>query len=1011
MEVDNELGGLQDLLAERIWLRRLAISLTHDEAAADDLAQETLLAAVRKSPAVVRRPRAWLGTVARRLWWNRQRGEARRRHHEDGATPQGRVEPTDRVVARAELLECLGQMVLALPDPYRVTLLLRFLEGRTHAEIAKRLDVPVETVRTRARRGLQLLRDELDSQHGDRRAWQAVLLPLVPHYLTPAVLGTSVATGGALAMSTKIKILILAIPLLAICVGYGVLGLGWFQGGEEAEQATQLLETTAAEDQPELEGHATHPTPELLRPDLALPPPVDLAAVDRERDLHGRVTNASDEPVAGALLEIRTHPWRSNGLWGRKTRDVEENLRTTLTAEDGTFRFALTPGEVVELRASKPGLATVLRRDCNAGERLDMVMRAGLTVTLRVRNRQGEPLEDAQVRLFTTTNVLPPINRRGHTDAAGRLVFEGVEGGGHAHVEAYHPRAGPGGWMPNKLESSGKQTIKITLPTGRPIRGLVTDAETGQPIAGARIGSNWTLSFPTTTDDRGAYEWPGWTAKGTSVLTAMADGYAPLQLRVGDETVLDFALVPGRTLSGRVLDPGGAPIAGARVAGRSAASSGLPRGSAYVAVRTDADGRFVLTGIHTDRAFAWTVLSEPLAQYVGPNIEPTQWAEGNVDVGNIRLTAGRSVDGTAVEGTDTPAARLWVSLSSVVPGRYVRGDENMAYRILRTRYTDDLGRFRFVGLPPGTYRLAARPEGRQEVGREVVVPKDRDAPDVTIALPRAREILVRVQTKEGRGVEGASISLMGKQAGGLTGGILGGGVTDRNGEFRLLATDEVQQVSISWTRDWGRKWVQAGNPIHMLKEKDKEIVFVVSPVQYTTGRVLDENDKPISGVYVRLAAEPIMSTTDAKGRFELRTPAGEAADLIVNGQGQRATKDGRVESINLPIYGRSNDVEPGSRDVAIIARTVPMTGTLRVRVEMPDGSTPERFLVCLSDASGSQEPPDPEQPGLRVLTKVPVRPVTVCAQVRNAAGRFTATQRDVDPNGHEITLRLELVTE
>ena len=1008
MGTSNELDGLRDLLAERVWLRRLAISLTQDEAAADDLAQDTLLAAMRKAPANVRRPRAWLGTVARRLWWNRERGRTRRAGYEADATPQRRAAPTDRVVARAELLERLGQMVLRLPDPYRVTLLLRFLEGRTHKEIAERLDVPLETVRSRTRRGLQLLRDELDSTHGDRRAWQALFLPLVPPHPTAVALGTSVATGGALAMSTKSKLLMIAVSLLALCVGYGVVELGWFQGAEESREPPALLDSDVAQDTPELEGHAPEPAPDLLRPELALPAPIDLGSVDRARDLHGRVADGSGVPVSGALLEIRTHPWRDNGLWGRGTSRITENLRTTLTAADGTFRFTLSPGEVVDLHAIKPGLATLLRRNCNAGERLDLVMQPGLTVTLNVVGASGEPVGDAQMRLFSTVSTRPACDRRGLTDARGRLEFEGLEGGGDVYVAAYHPDYGYAGWLPRKLQSAGAQTIEVTLPAGRPIKGIVTDASTGKPIAGAQVGSNWTMSYPTTTSEDGAYVWGGWTGKGTSVLTAAAEGYAPLQLEVGEARVIDFALVPGRTLTGRVLGPDGEPLAGAQVAGRSAAWSGLPKGTAYIAMRTGDDGRFALSGIHSDRAFSWTVLSEPLAQYVGENIEPGQWAEGSVDVGDIELEPGGAVQGLALESGDEPASRLWVHLASITPGRQVRGGENRPYRISRQRYTDDLGRFRFQGLPPGPYRLSARPAGQQEIAQQVVVPPGEDVLDVRIVIPRARKILVRVQTKEGRGVEGANISLMGKQAGGLMGGIQGGGGTDRNGEFTLLATDAVQQVSISWSQEWGRKWVHVGSPVHMLRADDEEIVFLVQRVDYTSGRVMDENDKPISGVYVRLTSNlAIMDTTDAKGHFELRTPAGAVADLIVNGQGQRTGENGQVRSVSLPIYGRAEGVAPGSRNVEIIARTVALTGSLRVRVEMPDGSPATNPFVYLQDAGGSQERPDPEEPDLRVLVKVPVRPVTVYAQVRNKEGRFTARLQDVDPNGQEVTLRLE----
>jgi len=51
--------------------------------------------------------------------------------------------------------------VAQLPHHYRDVLLLRARHQMTHAEIARVLDLPVKTVETRARRGLQLLRGML----------------------------------------------------------------------------------------------------------------------------------------------------------------------------------------------------------------------------------------------------------------------------------------------------------------------------------------------------------------------------------------------------------------------------------------------------------------------------------------------------------------------------------------------------------------------------------------------------------------------------------------------------------------------------------------------------------------------------------------------------------------------------------------------------------------------------------------------------------------------------------
>jgi RNA polymerase sigma-70 factor (ECF subfamily) len=56
----------------------------------------------------------------------------------------------------------IGEAVLALGEPYREAVLLRFYAGLAPAAIAARLCVPVETVKTRLKRALALLRHRLE---------------------------------------------------------------------------------------------------------------------------------------------------------------------------------------------------------------------------------------------------------------------------------------------------------------------------------------------------------------------------------------------------------------------------------------------------------------------------------------------------------------------------------------------------------------------------------------------------------------------------------------------------------------------------------------------------------------------------------------------------------------------------------------------------------------------------------------------------------------------------------
>jgi DNA-directed RNA polymerase specialized sigma24 family protein len=74
--------GVEDLLAQAVWLRRLALRLVHDEATADDLTQEALLAALRRPDAARLGLRAWLAGAVRHLLSRRIREESARRRRE-----------------------------------------------------------------------------------------------------------------------------------------------------------------------------------------------------------------------------------------------------------------------------------------------------------------------------------------------------------------------------------------------------------------------------------------------------------------------------------------------------------------------------------------------------------------------------------------------------------------------------------------------------------------------------------------------------------------------------------------------------------------------------------------------------------------------------------------------------------------------------------------------------------------------------------------------------------------
>jgi RNA polymerase sigma-70 factor (ECF subfamily) len=135
---------------------RAAYLVTHDAQAAEDIAQEGFLAAVRALDRFDRhRPFGpWLHRIVvnRAIDWTRARrlrAEVELSESLPATAPSG--PPSDDVLA------ALGR----LPPEHRAVIVLRHLLEFTPGEIAEALDLPRGTVNSRLRRGLDSLKDEL----------------------------------------------------------------------------------------------------------------------------------------------------------------------------------------------------------------------------------------------------------------------------------------------------------------------------------------------------------------------------------------------------------------------------------------------------------------------------------------------------------------------------------------------------------------------------------------------------------------------------------------------------------------------------------------------------------------------------------------------------------------------------------------------------------------------------------------------------------------------------------
>jgi RNA polymerase sigma-70 factor (ECF subfamily) len=123
----------------------------------DDLAQEVFLQAWRKLPAL-RDPLAFGGWL-RQIALHRSADHLRREHSMEQLDSHTPISPAS-ALNDAEASFLLAE-VRRLPEAYRETLVLRFVEGLTGPEIAHLTGLTPDSVRVNLHRGVKLLRTRL----------------------------------------------------------------------------------------------------------------------------------------------------------------------------------------------------------------------------------------------------------------------------------------------------------------------------------------------------------------------------------------------------------------------------------------------------------------------------------------------------------------------------------------------------------------------------------------------------------------------------------------------------------------------------------------------------------------------------------------------------------------------------------------------------------------------------------------------------------------------------------
>ena len=206
--VERLVGGSETALAELYDRHADAIfalvnRMTFDRGIAEEVVQETFLTLWDRAETFDQRAgslAAWLHTIARNRAIDRLRAAGRRPTlvgfasgpgvDDDATAALDRLMAGNTVVAgavpslgpeeavsRGALRDAVRAAIAGMPDHERTVIVLAYGEELSQSEIAERLGWPLGTVKTRTRRALQRLREDLGTEFGPAAGLQVVPVP------------------------------------------------------------------------------------------------------------------------------------------------------------------------------------------------------------------------------------------------------------------------------------------------------------------------------------------------------------------------------------------------------------------------------------------------------------------------------------------------------------------------------------------------------------------------------------------------------------------------------------------------------------------------------------------------------------------------------------------------------------------------------------------------------------------------------------------------------------------
>lgn len=473
------------------------------------------------------------------------------------------------------------------------------------------------------------------------------------------------------------------------------------------------------------------------------------------RRVTGIIRDQAGHPVANVQVQIV-------GVYSRSGQFQETDAEGKFELELNSMSFS-QPDRVLTLlaRDTRKNLAVAQDLDEEQTTNLDLRLEPALTISGSAQC-DGKPVTNAAATLvFWTGNMGIHLANLANTNVSGKFEIPSLPQDRRYGLYVSAPGFGQKYINLGSIEPDEQSRVVVEPvdlpPANQVLAGKVVD-ESDNPVANVmvQINGEGQPNASTNTDSEGQFRFDAVCegsirlyafprSGGGSGSTVAAGGDTNVVLRMG-ENLGSSSQVTIRNLSGKVIDPDGKPVGGARIAVFPGTSS---------SARSTAEGTFKLRF----SLQSWQLQSgEPSLVVRVPDRNLAAIEEIPEDMTNItvQLEPGLTIRGRVEKPDGSPIARSHVNVLLLAGNTYSEIEQN-ADRLVNST-------FEFTALPAGSrYLVFAYADGFSRSQREVALDAETNVLELSpfVLRPANHIIAGQVLSPDEKPAAGVNVSLNG----------------------------------------------------------------------------------------------------------------------------------------------------------------------------------------------------------------------------------------------------------